>query len=65
MNPDELSEQERFEYLLAMISEGKGPCAGRPRKNCDIPKWRDVGLTRKQVWACVALNTAGRLCRLH
>jgi hypothetical protein len=46
----ELSERERWEYLFAMFGEGKGPRAGRPRKNSDIPKWRDFGLTRKRVW---------------
>ena len=46
----ELSEKERFEYLLAMIREGKGPRAGRPKQNSDIPKWADYGFTRKQVW---------------
>jgi hypothetical protein len=46
----ELSENERFEYLLAMIREGKGPRAGRPNKHSEVPRWRDFGLTRKQVW---------------
>jgi hypothetical protein len=46
----ELSERERWQYLFAMIGEGKGPRAGRPKKKSDVPKWRDFGLTRKQVW---------------
>jgi hypothetical protein len=50
MDLRELSERERWEYLFAMLREGKGPRAGRPKKNSDIPKWRDLGLTRKEVW---------------
>jgi hypothetical protein len=46
----DLSERERWEYLRARIREGKGPRAGRPKKNSDILKWRDVGWTRKDVW---------------
>jgi hypothetical protein len=46
----DLSESERWEYLIAQIKAGKGPRAGRPRKNSDIPKWSDFGFTRQQVW---------------
>jgi hypothetical protein len=46
----DLSESERFEYMAAMIRKGLGPRAGRPRTDSDIPKWRDIGLTRQQVW---------------
>jgi hypothetical protein len=51
----ELSERERWEYLLALVREGRAPRAGRPKKNSEIAKWRDFGLTRKEVW---------RMCRL-
>jgi hypothetical protein len=46
----ELSERERWEYLLAVLSSGKGPRAGRPKKGSDIARWSDFGLTRKEVW---------------
>ena len=46
----ELSEQERWEYCYSMLRAGKGPRSGRPKKNSDIPTWRDFGFTRKQVW---------------
>jgi hypothetical protein len=46
----ELSERERWEYLVAMTRAGKGPRAGRPKKHSDIPQWRELGLTRNQVW---------------
>ena len=46
----ELSEGERWEYLIAMIRAGKGPRARSPRKHSDIPNCRDLGLTRTQGW---------------
>lgn len=46
----ELSDSEKWELLSALIREGKGPRVGRPKKNSDIPKWSDFGLTRKEVW---------------
>jgi hypothetical protein len=46
----ELSEGERWEYLVAMIRVGKGPRARGPKKHSDILNWRDFGLTRKQGW---------------
>jgi hypothetical protein len=46
----QLSDRERFEFLLAMLKAGKGPRAGRPRKDSEIPRWADIGFTRKEVW---------------
>lgn len=46
----ELSEGERWEYLVAMIRAGKGPRARSPKKHSDIPNCRDLGLTRTEGW---------------
>lgn len=46
----ELGERERWEYLWAKLGAGQRPRAGRPKKDSEVPKWRDFGLTRKEVW---------------
>jgi hypothetical protein len=46
---DELSEQEKWEWIAQQIRERGLPKRGRPKKGSDTVKWADLGVTRQQV----------------